>query len=93
VTNTNELDVVEQLGETALLLPALSIVDSPPRNGSCAELSVEAEARACAIGERRFRKGEVVTLDADAGAVRELPVVVEHPIDALTVEGLRPHLA
>ena len=62
----------------------------------CSQLSVDAEARACAIGERRFREGDVITLDGDAGAVYagEVPVVVDRPVDALAViEGLRARVA
>ena len=53
----------------------------------CSALRVEAEARACSIGHRRFGEGDVVTLDAETGYIYpgEVPVVTERPVDALAV--------
>ena len=53
----------------------------------CSELRVEAQARACSIGDRRRHEGDVVTIDADGGHLYdgEVPVVTERPTDALAV--------
>ena len=62
----------------------------------CSELSVDPDARACSIGGRRLHEGDVVTLDADAGAVYEgeVPVAIERPDDALAaIAALRAQLA
>jgi pyruvate,orthophosphate dikinase len=55
----------------------------------CADLRVDASARACSIGSRLFREGDVVTLDAVTGCVYEgeSPAITERPADALAVIG------
>ena len=56
----------------------------------CAAVRVDEGGRACTIGERTFREGDVITIDGDTGCVYAgvVPAVVERP-DALLriVEG------
>jgi pyruvate,orthophosphate dikinase len=62
----------------------------------CSELTVDADARTCSIGDRRLREGAIVTLDADAGYLYagEVPMIVERPVEALAViDALRAQLA
>jgi pyruvate,orthophosphate dikinase len=55
----------------------------------CADLRADASTRACSIGSRLFREGDVVTLDAVTGCVHEgeIPAITERPADALAVIG------
>jgi pyruvate,orthophosphate dikinase len=60
----------------------------------CSDLRVDASARACSIGSRLFREGDVVTLDAVTGCVYEgeISAITERPADALAViDSLRTH--
>ena len=51
----------------------------------CVDLRVDEAAHVCSIGDRLFREGDLITLDGDAGFVYagRVPIVSEHPVDAL----------
>jgi pyruvate,orthophosphate dikinase len=53
----------------------------------CADVHVDEDGRACAIGARRLREGDVITLDGETGWLYDgpVPIVTERPDDALAL--------